>query len=131
MRSPVVRPSALAPALILATALTVAGCSSGPSATVRGHEQAVMACTAARDSGSSSVDALLHSHQAAGLDPAWSALATAFGQVGVLRQSFGTDLGAGEDDTTGASALATISSTCATLGITVSATAAQTANPLP
>lgn len=108
----------------------LAGCGGTPSATTRGHDQAVQACTAAASGGASSALALVHSHQAAGLDPKWAPMATAMGQVGVLQQSLGADLGSGEDDTTGASALATISAQCATLGVTVSATAPQTANPL-
>ena len=118
--------------LVTATAVAaLVGCSGGTPPATRARDQAVQACQAASTSGVSSADALVHSHQAAGLDPRWSSLATAFGQVGVLRQSLGADLGAGEGDQTGASAVATISSTCAGLGVTVSATAASTAQPIP
>ena len=117
-------------AAVILPVVLLAACGGGPSATVRAKAQAVQACTAAAGGGVSSALAIVHAHQAAGLDPAWAPLATAMGQVGVLQQSLGADLGAGEDDTTGAAALATVSQTCATLGVTVSATAPQTAGPL-
>lgn len=109
----------------------LAGCGGGgDSAAARGHEQAVQACTAAAGGGASSALAIVHAHQAARLDHGWQPLADALGQVGVLKQSLGSDLGAGEGDGTGAAALATVSQQCATLGVTVSASAPQTANPL-
>ena len=115
---------------LLIPLLSLAACGGGESATARGHDQAVSACTAAAGGGASSAMALVHAHQAAGLDPRWQPMADAMGQVGVLQQSLGTDLGAGEDDTAGATALATVSQQCAALGVTVSAAAPQTANPL-
>ena len=117
-------------ALLIPLVLLLAACGGGQSAAVRAKAQAVQACQAAAGGGASRALALVHAHQAAGLNAAYAPLATAMGQVGVLQQSFGADLGAGEDDTTGATALATVSQQCATLGVTVSATAQQNAGPL-